>query len=352
MKNMDKKAATFKVKEPRWSKAISRTKWIFGSFVDQWREYGLNIALPGLLWWLGIYARKPSVSVKALKDLTANLDKFFESKYADIISRYMNVTDNKGDTAKNIIPTSAYPIWLFWWQGESAMPDLVKTCYKYICKNNSNVTLLTKDNIKGYVHIPDIIYKKVASGGISYTHLSDILRLTLLAERGGMWVDVTCFNPYAIPDSAKRMIFCSPHDTKKQQDRTEIVYWCDSGGWRSWNIGTCMKNMPMFLFCKDMIQAIAVNQKCMPHYFMVDCLIQYAYRKMPEVRHTIDSMPDCNTKCADLFLLYFNNNKPYDEEEYQQLIENDWMFKLTYKTIWCETINGKETFYGKLFKTK
>lgn len=349
---MDKKAAIFKVKEPRWSKAISRTKWILGSFVDQWREYGFSIAWSGLLWWMGIYARKPSLSAKALKNLTTCIDKYFESKYADIISKYRNATDNNRGTTKKRIPTSEYPIWLFWWQGEVAMPDLVRTCYKYICMNNGNVTLLTKDNIEQYVHIPDIVYKKVAKGSISYTHFSDILRLTLLAERGGMWVDATCFNPYAIPDNAKQMLFCSPHDTLKQRELTDVVYWCDSGGWRSWNIGTCETHTPLFLFCRDMIQAIAVNQKCMPHYFMVDCLIQYAYRKIPEIRDIIDSMPDCNTKCSDLFLLYFNKNKPYDEEEYQQLIKNDWLFKLTYKTIWRETVNGKETFYGKLFKNK
>jgi hypothetical protein len=87
----------------------------------------------------------------------------------------------------------------------------------------------------------------------------------------------------------------------------------------------------------------------MPNYFMVDLMISYAYRKFPAVKDMIDAMPDINTRCADLFLLYFNPNRIWDEDEYKKLIEKDWMFKLTYKTVWLEKVNGKDTFYGKLF---
>ena len=59
-------------------------------------------------------------------------------------------------------------------------------------------------------------------------------------------------------------------------------------------------------------------------------------------------MPDINTKCADLFLNYFNKNKIYDEGEYTDLIKEDWLFKLTYKTVWLKEVDGKDTFFGKL----
>lgn len=349
---MNKRATLFKVKEPRWSKAFSRTKWILFSFVEQWKEYGFCIAWYGMLWWVGIYSRKASVSVYALKKLTISIDSFFETNYSNILSKYTNNISSIDEYLEKskLIPIEQYPIWLFWWQGETEMPNVVSKCYQYIRNNNNNVKLITQNNVKDYVNIPNVIYEKVEKGLISYTHFSDILRLTLLAEHGGMWIDVTCYNPYTIPDVAKQMVFCSPHDKEKQCAMKEASYWCDYGGWRSWNIGTCFENMPLFLFCRDMIQAIAFRQKCMPNYFMVDCLLQYAYRKFPVITELIDKMPDCNTKCADLFLLYFNTNKKYNEEEYNRLIKDNWLFKLTYKTIWQKETNGEYSFYGKLFQ--
>lgn len=90
------------------------------------------------------------------------------------------------------------------------MPELVENCYKQLVKHNSNVILITKNNIRDYTHIPEEIYTKVSKGQISYTHLSDILRLSLLAERGGMWLDATCFVPYSIPDKAKKKFSIHP----------------------------------------------------------------------------------------------------------------------------------------------
>ena len=82
---------------------------------------------------------------------------------------------------------------------------------------------------------------------------------------------------------------------------------------------------------------------------MVDLIMCYAYRKFHYAKKTIDGMPDINTKCADLFLNYFNKNKIYDEKEYNELIKDNWLFKLTYKTVWQKKIDGKYTFFGKLF---
>lgn len=343
---MTKKSELFKVSEPRWRKTFSRSKWILSSFYEQSHTYSFKYACWGLLWWIGIYGHCQSLSIWALRHITNWLDKYFETKYAAIIAQYSSDTM----TGENV-SVSEYPIWTFWWQGRDSMPPIVQKCFNRIKNNNKNVILLTQDNYHQYANIPQGIYEKVIRGDLSFTHFSDILRLTLLAERGGMWIDVTCFNPYPIPDNCKLMPFCSPHDIKKQNRlKDNYSYWCDCGGWRSWNIGTCVKNHPLFLFCRDLIQEIALQELCIPNYFLVDCVIGYAYRKLPNIKEMIDNMPDVNVKCADLFLNYFNKNKIYSEQEYQNLIQDNWLFKLTYKTIWQKEVNGEKTFYGKLFE--
>ena len=84
-------------------------------------------------------------------------------------------------------------IWVFWYQGESSMPELIRMCYKRICMNANGrkVVLLTKDNIDDYVQMPSFIMEKVNKGYISFTHLSDLIRVSLLYKYGGTWMDAT-----------------------------------------------------------------------------------------------------------------------------------------------------------------
>ena len=55
------------------------------------------------------------------------------------------------------------------------------------------VIILTEDNYKQYVNIPEWLEEKKNKGVISRTHFSDVLRLTLLSHYGGLWLDSTFF---------------------------------------------------------------------------------------------------------------------------------------------------------------
>lgn len=272
--------------------------------------------------------------------MTPRLDLYFERKYQNIISQYAN---NQNINKLQHKPCELYHIWVFWYQGKEAMPELVLTCYNQLVKYNDNVILITKNNIREYTHIPEEIYKKVEQGLISYTHLSDILRLSLLAKDGGMWIDATCFVPYSIPDEAKNEVFYSP-STRGLDD---MPMWSNSR-WCGWNMGTCIKNSPLFMFCRDMLYSIDINEQCLPHYLLLDYILDYAYRKIPNVKEIIDNHTEYNTKRNELHFLL---NKAYDDSIYKNLIKNDWMFKLSYKTIWKSvTSDGKPTFYLMFIK--
>lgn len=73
------------------------------------------------------------------------------------------------------------------------MPQLVQGCFRQLTTYNDNVCLITKDNYNKYCHIPDYILQKLYRQEISITHFSDILRVSLLAENGGLWLDSTCW---------------------------------------------------------------------------------------------------------------------------------------------------------------
>lgn len=115
----------------------------------------------------------------------------------------------------SVLPTSKNdgPIWMFWWQGVESMPPIVRKCYDLAVAHAPQahpVVLLTKENFTNYVQIPEYILKKVELGVITLTHFSDILRMALLYEHGGLWMDATLYSAATIPEKIfSQVFFCS-----------------------------------------------------------------------------------------------------------------------------------------------
>lgn len=86
-------------------------------------------------------------------------------------------------------------VWVCWMQGLEQAPALVQRCYRSLQDNlkGKEIVLLTESNFDQYVHIPDFIIEKLHKGIITRTHFSDILRLELLIQQGGTWIDATVF---------------------------------------------------------------------------------------------------------------------------------------------------------------
>ncbi|MBM7869842.1 hypothetical protein JOC70_001312 [Clostridium pascui] len=84
-------------------------------------------------------------------------------------------------------------IWVCWFQGIENAPVIVQKCYESILRNlpGKEVVLITTENMAQYVQFPDYIMEKWKSGQITNTHMTDLLRLELLIQNGGMWLDAT-----------------------------------------------------------------------------------------------------------------------------------------------------------------
>jgi hypothetical protein len=88
-----------------------------------------------------------------------------------------------------------------WLQGVDEAPLLVKRCYENIQKFcfDYKINFIDSKNFSQYTNIPDYIISKWNKGIISNTHFSDILRINLLAEQGGTWIDSTVLLTAKIP---------------------------------------------------------------------------------------------------------------------------------------------------------
>jgi Capsular polysaccharide synthesis protein len=83
-------------------------------------------------------------------------------------------------------------IWFMWLQGLDNAPMLVKKCYDSWVKYNSdwNIVLLDEENIDMYLDFHNLAIKH---GNVAKQAFSDLVRINLLAQYGGVWVDATCF---------------------------------------------------------------------------------------------------------------------------------------------------------------
>lgn len=99
----------------------------------------------------------------------------------------------KDKSSKPLIPKV---IWIYWEQGFENAPFVVKKCVESWQKENPvwKIYLLDKQNIGDYITL-DVPKEKLSK--LMLANKSDLIRLKLLQEYGGVWVDATtyCMQP-------------------------------------------------------------------------------------------------------------------------------------------------------------
>lgn len=87
--------------------------------------------------------------------------------------------------------------WVYWRQGKDNAPDIVKKCIDSIncvfSNNDWSVNVLDIEWVKRNCVFPQFIWDKYNQGIIKEAQFSDLLRVALLHEYGGCWVDATVF---------------------------------------------------------------------------------------------------------------------------------------------------------------
>ncbi|HLF62365.1 MAG TPA: capsular polysaccharide synthesis protein [Saprospiraceae bacterium] len=84
-------------------------------------------------------------------------------------------------------------IWMLWFQGWDKAPVLVQLCRESWQRLHPDwkIVLLDENNLKEYVDIDPIIARNVRH--ITPQARANIVRINLLRQYGGVWVDATCF---------------------------------------------------------------------------------------------------------------------------------------------------------------
>ena len=258
-------------------------------------------------------------------------EKIYQKKYKYIekqILEELNSADAKlTNTADEFRLDNSFidTAYVMWWQGYDKAPYLVKQNIDRMRKIWENVVILTANNYRDYCNIPSHIINNFNQGMITITHLSDIIRVNVLREHGGVWIDST--------------VMVTPIFEKKLEQfrnkefitlsRTATNYKQVAGGkWVIWFCGA-PKNYPLFEFLSEFYDVYFMKHDRFIEYFISDYAIYYYWNKHPEFRMYLQSI----SKDWDPYFLQNYFDVPYDEQIVKKCFDdpNLSVQKLTYK---------------------
>lgn len=220
-------------------------------------------------------------------------------------------------------------IWVFWYQGRESMPDIVKTTFNSILEhsNSHSVILIERSNIDQYIDIPKVIWEKVQSGEITLAAYSDIIRASLLAKYGGLWIDATVLVTKPIPEDVFRRSFFT---IKNPENKSDSLFYISVAHlrWTTYVMGGSANN-PLFSFLRDELIKYNSREQALIDYLLIDYFMELGYEQFEEIRQEIDDLPFTNLYKEELV---HRLGATFPDLGTRQLLDSEtYMFKLTYK---------------------
>jgi len=264
--------------------------------------------------------------------------RYLKEKHSGLLNAYSQEQAKTNDT----VPETPGTIWTMWWQGEENLPEIVRMCYASVNRHRGShpFKVLTCDNYKEYIRLPDYITDKVRSGAISITHLSDIIRFALLSQYGGLWMDSTIFVADRIPGD----IFASEYFTVRQPLAVNSSHVAQAR-WTGF-LQAARKENILCRFVFDLFMEYWRTQNSLINYFLIDYAIALAYNELPQCRKLLDAVPVMN---CDLYRLEKVMNVTWDPAAFEEIKTNALFSKLSWRNEGRKrTASGEETMYGHL----
>lgn len=259
---------------------------------------------------------------------------------------FLYVLDKYSDYSVKCEYDAKSPIWVCWMQGYDNAPIIVKKCIDSIkISTNHPVNIITKDKIDTFIHLPDYIMEKYNKQIITNAQFSDILRMCLLSQYGGLWIDATIFIPGKLPEKIFQYQF---YTCKRKPQKSGYV---SNYMWTSFLNG-CQKNCIVQKVVNDLFLAYWEKYDYLIDYLLVDYFMMLVYRNLPKAKQLIDNVPynnPCMEELQNRMSMAFNKN------DYDQLLYNSdtYLFKLSWRMKFEEkTVDGNTTYFAEFLKNK
>lgn len=229
-------------------------------------------------------------------------------------------------------------VWICWMQGEDSAPDLVKACISSARKNLNNfrVIVLSESNVADYIVLPEHVVKKYKEGKISKTHFSDILRVAILCQYGGLWIDSTvlCTDGDFAERITKLPLFVYKVLNLNQNDEEAIMA-------SSWLI-YAKSNDRIMILTRDMLYRYWEKHEYLTNYFLVHICFSIAARENLDEWNAI---PMYNNRSPHTLMFELGN--PFSQDRWDEIKKMSSFHKLTRHIEY----SSDDTFYKFIIDT-
>lgn len=278
----------------------------FGGFrlVIEYFRMGLAWKISKQFIW-NIFHGKPIKNV--YYETNSMVASFLLRKYEDLIQRNIDRYNEQ-----NLKHERTDKLWFCWLQGKENMPEIIRACYnsqkRYI--SGRDMVFIDGNNWREYVSIPDYLVVKYKKGIIPKAMFSDLIRLELLINYGGTWLDAT--------------VLCTGGYDPALMDTDIFVYrYGKNKGLSNWFITSCTNN-PILMVIRDVLHQYWKDYNVVVNYYIFHLVFGRLMKEYPEM---IDKMPYADSYGA--INLAINLHKPYNEGVWKRVNESVHFHKLT-----------------------
>ena len=249
---------------------------------------------------------KISENIKKIKVNDAGII-YYLCKYKYVIDLADKELNNNRN---NNINDSEY-VWTMWLKGD--IPSIVQTCLNTIKHFYPNTIMITEENVKEYIDIPDIIYKKYKEGIIKPPHFSDYLRMCLLDKYGGTWIDASCYMTAKIPEFIMKQDFF----VFQNQNLTSLSNFFIRS----------VKNNRLTKCMKIFLEEYWKNENITINYFMFHTFLLYLCKVDVQCREIFyNIIPELQPKIH--YFNFFASKLKFDEDLWKYLKKSSFMYKI------------------------
>ncbi len=319
----------------------------FGGWRLVWTYVRMGVLGTGLKALVRCVLRGESFK-KAYPQIQDKVDSILLRRYSPLLcSACQDETSQGGMTdACNAEGTLPRIIWTCWLQGEDKAPALVKAC---LLSQRTHLAgyehrVLTLQNYTRWVTLPAETITKYERRIIPAASFSDLLRLAVLRDYGGVWLDAT--------------VLCTGMDNERLASRWKTIehsrltlfrYYPQGSrvpvGLSTWFVAA-RKGSPLLASVLDALLAYWHDYDCLVDYYIIHLFLAKALEQNPAL---LARMPRENSRYS--LLLADALHETYDEARWQDLLAHVSFHKLNYRKQACPATYGTPTAVSRQIMT-
>lgn len=277
---------------------------------------------------------KRCIHIATNKDTKANI--YQNTDYKKLYKKYENIIDAGVDEIQD--RKYSNKVWVCWLQGIEEAPSIVKACVNSMKRSmpDKEIIILTYDNYQDYVTFPDYIIEKFSCGKIGFAHFSDLLRISLIAKWGGMWVDSTalCTNKEFFDFVSQEDLFVFKQLNLGNRDNAPILA-------SNWFISAKTQD-PIITLTRDLLFAYWKDYNFAINYFIFHLFFAMACRRYKD---KWDNVPVFNNNSPHV--LMFELDHEYSDIRWKQIMGMSGIHKLQ---RYDDFSHLKNSNYNKILK--